>query len=344
MTDAATGATAQRLRVDGTPPWFANMAEVMDPAPELLDRLVNEFAPIGVPLEADRAWWIGFHLWMVDKFAGEVLAGHSSTPVREALWAICASGYWCNIELQRAYGIPDALINLGFNATVPTEESYANLVAQLGRRYAALEAGGDALLAYVPDLLQEAPSTGALHGTAYNGGVMALWSGTAPLGQRPAHLHVGLGGPVRMNPRDFLMIDYPIAVPEWLDRWRARYEANVRAHPDEFEQVVSGDDGGVDLRDMWSEALAWGINNWGSGVTSLDEWTQGYFDAQVYWGMVLNFGLEAVSMASISSLLERDAEAARQAVTANALQLGAWGVAVLSLIDPVGQLPELVPA
>jgi hypothetical protein len=330
------------LHVDGDPPWFPNLATVMDPAPELLDRLVTEYAPIGAELEADRAWWIGCHLWMVDKFAGEVLAGRSGAPLREALWAICASGYWCNIELQRVYGIPDALINLGFDATVPTAESYAGLVEKLELRYAALEAGGDALLAYVPALLQEAPSTGALHGTAYNGGVMALWSGTPPLGQRPAHLEVGLGGPVRMNPRDFLNIDYPIPVPDWLDRWRARYEAAVRAHPDEFERVVSGGDGGVDLREMWSEALAWGVNNWGEGVSSLDEWTQGYFDAQVYWGTVLNFGLEAVSLASIFSLLEHDAEAARQAVTANALQLGAWGVAVLALIDPVGQLPELV--
>jgi hypothetical protein len=331
------------MHVQGEAPWFPNLTHVMDPAPDLLDRLVTEWDAIGGDLEQDGAFWLGCHLWMADKLAGEALSGKEAVPLRQGVWAIYMSGYWCNVELQRVYGIPDALINFGMEATVPTEDSLADMVAKLRLRQEMLSKGGDALLDYLQELLREEPCTGALHGDAYNAGVMAIWSGTGPLGERPSHLEVQMGGPVRTNPRDFLNIDYPIPTPSWLDEWRARFEVAVRQRSTEFEAIISGEGSRTDLRDMWRQALAWGSNNWGDNVNSLDRWSQEYFNAQLFWGTVFNFGLEGVSLAALVALLERDEEAARRAVSANALQLGAWGPAVMALIDPSGSVPVLVP-
>jgi hypothetical protein len=224
-------------------------------------------------------------------------------------------------------------------ATEPTADSVADLVTKLSARQTALAGGGTALLATLPLLLREEPCTGTLHGTAYNSGYCEVVCESPPLGELPAHLRVETGA-IRVNPRDFMRIDYAMEAPSWLKRWRTAYEISVRAHPDEFERVVAGAGGAKDLRDIWTEALAWGHNNWGG--QSLNEWSQGYYDDVLDASVIYNFGLEAVSLASLVALVEGDEVAATRAVTGNALYLGSWGAAVMGLIDPDGKLPAVV--
>jgi hypothetical protein len=328
-------------RVQGEPPWFPNLAEVIDPAPALLDRLVTEFAPIGASLATQTAWWMAFHMWAVDRLAGEAMAGTSKDRLREAVWVLYASSYWSTLELQLIYGMPPAVINLGMTAASPSEDSVADFASKFSGRQAALDTGGRTLIDILPTLLREEPCTGALHGTAYNTGYVEVICEVPPLGELPGHLHVETGA-IRVNPRDFMRIDYDMPAPGWLKTWRATYENSVRAHPDTLERVVSGEGKLKDLRDIWGEGLAWGHNNWGG--QSLDKWTQPYFEDVLHWSVVYNFGLEAISLASLTALVEGDEGAAARAITGNALYLGSWGAAVMGLIDPNGKLPDVVPA
>jgi hypothetical protein len=190
-------------------------------------------------------------------------------------------------------------------------------------------------------LMREEPCTGMLHGTAYNSGYCEVVCEKAPLGELPAHL-VGETGSIRANPRDFMRLDYSLVTPVWLREWRTAFEIAVRAEPDAFERVIAGDGTQKDLRDLWTEALAWGHNNWGG--SSLDDWTQAYYDDMRYYSVVFNFGLEAVSLASFVALVTGDDEAALRALRGNTLYCGSWGAAVMGLLDVDGRLPEVVPA
>ncbi|HEX5587982.1 MAG TPA: hypothetical protein VFZ17_11795 [Acidimicrobiia bacterium] len=332
---------ASRWHVDGAPPWFESLATVLEPAPELLDRLFTEFAPIGAALNTQDSLWVSFHTWVVERLVGEELQGAAPVDQRAAIWAIYATSYWSMLELTVHFGVPPAVLNLGMEPTAPTDDSVADLVAKLTARFDALAAGDAAVREQLSVLQREEPCTGTLHGTAYNSGYCEVVCEQAPLGELPAHLS-GETGLIRANPRDFMRLDYSIAVPTWLRDWRTTFEIAVRAEPDAYERAIVGDGTQKNLRDLWTEALAWGHNNWGG--SSLDDWTQAYYDDMAYYGVVYNFGLEAVSLATFVALVTRDDEAALRALRGNTLYCGSWGAAVMGLLDVDGRLPEVVPA
>lgn len=342
MDDAphAEAIPARRWRVDGEPPFFENLGASLRPAPELLDQLVTEFAPIGDTLHTQRAWWLAFHVWMIDRLGGADLRDAPDASVTDGVWCIYATGYWSMLEQQRNFGIPPGVINLGMQAREPGPDSVADLVAKLADRLGILAEGGNAALRELPRLLREEPCTGTLHGAAYNSGYIEVICEFAPLGEVPEHL-AAMDGAIRANARDFLRLDYGVPVPQYLVSWRRRFEIAARHEAERFEEIISGSDHDKDLRQIWSEALEWGHNNWGGD--SLRQWTQDYYDDCAYWSIVFNFAIEAAALASFVALLEQDEQAGIRAVRANTLYLGSWGAAVMGLLDPTGRLPDIVP-
>jgi hypothetical protein len=328
------------MRVEGSPPWFPNIAAHMDPAPDLLNRIAAEYAPIAAEHDPGIVWW-GLHNFAIDKLVGLALQGQLRDNLREAYWVVYATGYWASLQQQRMRGVPSAIINLGVPIAPPSEMLVADLAAKHAVRAALLAGNGGALLDAIPGLLREAPGTGLLHGACYNAAATEASSEAPPLGVRSASLAM-TPGMVRVNPRDFMRFDYGIPAPDWLRAWRATYEASVRAHPETYERILAADGDLSDLRALWREAHAWGYNNWGKATE--EKPSQSYFDSSTYWAVVFNFAAEAVAMAAFTALLEHDAEAAKRAITGNALLLGSWGSFVMGLTDPVGQLPDFVPA
>jgi hypothetical protein len=343
MTDGlvADPGVAVRWHVDGAPPWFPNLATVLEPAPDLLDELFTEFSPIGAALRTQDSFWLGFHTWVVERFIAQELRGVAAADQRAAIWAVYATSYWSMLELTLHFGVPPAVINLGMEAVAPSEDSVSDLVTKLTGRQEALAGDGTDLVALLATLMREEPCTGTLHGTAYNAGYCEVISEHVPLGELPVHLDVTTGA-IRANARDFMRLDYAIPVPEWLSEWRTRFEIAVRANPDAFDAALAGDGAQKDLRAIWGEALDWGHNNWGG--QSLDKWTQEYFEDVLHWSLVFNTALEGVSLAGFVALVDRDADAALRAVRANTVFLGSWGAAVMGLLDVDGHLPTAVPA
>jgi hypothetical protein len=314
----------------------------MDPAPDLLDQLVGEFAPLAAKLASPDAYWLGLQMWMVDRLVGPAMTGETTaTDLRRQVWPIYATAYWCCLEIQKLYGVPVGVQKLGFSAQPPTEEFLQGFADKLAMREAALAKGGAECLRVLPEILREEPTTGALHGMAYNAGYVVTIAEDPPLGQRPKHLKIQTGE-LRINSRDFMRVDYGIPSPDYLKQWRTRFEAAVLAHPDAYEQIIVGQPGEKNLRDLWHEAVIWGHHNWGADVTT--QWVQGPYQENVRYSVILNFPLEAVSLAAFVALLNGDEEAAERAVLANALILGCWGPAVMGLLDTDGALPKVVQA
>jgi hypothetical protein len=336
MTDIAEKWHAE----GGEIPRFPNLDSVMDPAPELLDRLVTSFAPVAEKISTPELYWYPAHIHMWNELIGEQLDGDAVTTLREAAWIVYTTTYWSNVEYVALYGIPDAVTRHGFEPTKATEESFADLVGKLQERYDVLGGSDDDVFAFVPRVLRDFPG-GAVYSSAYNGAGIAMWSEPGDLGQRPSHLEVRFGGPLRMTPRDFLRVDYPIPIPGWLQRCRTAYEISVRNHPEEYERVLRGEEGDADLRDLWKESFEFSAANWGSGSHSLDDWTQEFFDEQLFWGMTNTFGYEAVSLTAMKAMIEHDAELARRALRANTIHTVAWATAIPSYLDADYQLPEI---
>lgn len=84
-----------------------------------------------------------------------------------------------------------------------------------------------------------------MHGAAYNSGFREVISEARPPSECPAHLNVETGS-IRVNPRDFMRIDYAQPVQNWLKECRSSYEKAVRAYPD----VRAYRD-----RDQWDECV-----------------------------------------------------------------------------------------
>lgn len=75
------------------------------------------------------------------------------------------------------------------------------------------------------------------------------------------------------------------------------------------------------------------------GGESNDKWSDAYFEGALHWSSVLNFGLEAMGLATFVAMINQDPEAARRAVLVNTLYVGAtpgWGV---GLFDKNATLP-----
>ena len=319
----------------------ADLAKVMPETPALMESLVAEFAPTAAKLASQDIYWLGFSGWMTDRLSGPIMDGSvDAAAIGPQAWAIYASSIWGGVELRNlreaTHSAPQmdaAMAQMMATRLAKGQEDMAN---KLNLRLAALAGGPAKCLEILPTLLRDDSTTGPVHGMAYNAGVQVVKTEDPPIGrrrpQRPAR-----PAAVRINVRDFMRVDYDMPTPQYLKVWRSSFERAVTAHPDAYEAVIKGAPGQENLRDLWSRAVLLGLKTWGGEAN--DKWTDAYFDGALHWSTVLNFGLEAMGLATFVALINQDGEAARRAVLANALYVGAtpgWGV---GMMDKTATLP-----
>jgi hypothetical protein len=327
----------------GSPPLLPMLAAVMPAGPELMDRLVTEFAPTAVTLSTQQAYWLGLNGWMTDRLSGPIMEGAvGADEVGEQAWAVYASSYWGAIELRENWGMPPALARLGMTPPPhPYSDVQQAMAGLMTQRMTAVHAGGEACLNILPSILREAAPTGPVHGVGYNAGVQVVKTEDPPIGQRRAHRPVK-PSVVRINGRDFLRVDYDMATPQYLKVWRSAFERAVAANPDAYETLIAGDEGETSLREIWRNAVAFGNTTWGGDAQ--DVWTDAYWEETIRWSSIVTFGMEATAMAAFVAVVNRDADAAMRAVLCNALYLGAtWGW-LIGLLDTDAALPRLSAA
>ena len=103
----------------GLPPLLPELAAVLPAAPDLVDHLVAEFAPMAASLSTPQAYWVGLNGWMTDRLSGPVLEGNvTADEIGAQAWAVYASSYWGALELREHWGMPPAMKRMGM--TLPT--------------------------------------------------------------------------------------------------------------------------------------------------------------------------------------------------------------------------------
>jgi hypothetical protein len=332
---------SEDLRLEGgAPPLTGELAALMPPAPALMDRLASEFAATAAALSTPQAYWLGLNGWMTDRLSEPVMEGNvTADDVGERAWAVLASSYWGGLELREHWGMPPALKNMGMTPpSPPFAEVQSGVAALMTQRMSAIRAGGEACLRLLPSILREASTSGPIHGVGYNAGVQVVKTEDPPIGQRRAHRQAKPSA-VRINGRHFLRVDYDLPTPRYLKVWRSAFERAVTAAPDVFERLLVGDDGDTDLRDIWTNAVAFGNVTWGADAQ--DNWSDAYWDETIRWSSILTFGMEAAALAAFVALINSDPDAAMLAVMANALYLGATPGWLIGLLDTDAALPRL---
>ncbi|MGE3834471.1 MAG: hypothetical protein AB7H43_06755 [Acidimicrobiia bacterium] len=338
--DAETGATTGRFV--GEWPTDPALDGVLDEAPELLGSLADEFAPTADTLSTPQAYWIALNGWITDRLSGPILEGATSADeLSRQAWTVFVSAYWGGMELRTNWGMPPAMERLGIQLAPPFAEPLQGLGAQLAARFTALQGSDDDCLRYVEELLHDGTGTGAIWNTAYNAGCQVVKTEDPPIGQRRPHRRPR-PGVVRINPRDFMRVDYEMPTPEYLKVWRSAFERAVTASPERYEAVIAGEAGQEGLREIWARGVTFGNTSWGDGAN--DGWTDEYFDESLHWSTVVNLGLEAISHASFVAVIDRDADAARRAIMGNTIYVGMGTGWLLGFLDLDGRFPELTPA
>jgi hypothetical protein len=334
-----SGAQELHLR-GGAPPLMADLAAVMPAAPAFMDGLVNEFAPTAATLSTPQAYWIGLNGWMTDRLSGPIMEGSvGADEIGEQAWAVYASSYWGALELREHWGMPPALQRIGMTLPPhPYVDVQQGMVALMSQRMAAVRAGGDACLGILASILREASPTGPIHGVGYNAGVQVVKTEDPPIGQRRPHRQPK-PAVVRINGRDFMRVDYDMATPQYLKVWRSAFERAVTGNPDAYERIIVGDEGDVNLRDIWKNAVAFGNTTWGGDAQ--DQWTDAYWEETIRWSSIVTFGMEATAMAAFVAVINQDPEAATRAVMCNALYLGATSGWLIGLLDTDAELPQI---
>jgi hypothetical protein len=308
-----------------------------------MDELVAEFEPTAATLATPQAYWVGLNGWMTDRLSGPIMEGRvTADEVGRQAWAIYATSYWGGLELREHWGMPPALKNLGMTPpTPPFAEVQQGVVALMTQRMTAIRGGGDDCLDILPSILREPSTSGPIHGVGYNAGVQVVKTEDPPIGQRRPH-RPAKPSVVRINGRHFMRVDYDLPTPPYLKVWRSAFERAVTAQPEAYEKLLVGDSGQVDLRDIWRSAVAFGNTTWGGDAQ--DVWTEEYWEETIRWSSILTFGMEAAGLAAFVAVINRDPEAARLAVMANALYLGATPGWLLGLIDTGATLPRITSA
>lgn len=338
--DIAPLATGVKLRFNGSVPLIPALAEVMPEDRALINALTTEFAPTASKLATQKAYWAGLNGWTTDRLSGPIMEGEvSADSLGEQAWAVYATSYWGGMELREHWGMPPVIEKLGLKMKPPFAEVQQGIAKNMTTRMAALNGGGDDCLALLPALMREDTTTGTVHAIAYNAGVQVVKTEDPPVGQRRPHREPK-PSVVRINPRHFMRVDYDLPTPHYLKVWRSNFERAVTADPKAYEQAIVGEAGQEDLREIWKRGVAYGNTTWGGDAQ--DKWTDAYFDETIHWSSVLTFGLEAVGLAALVAVINRDPEAARRAVMGNALYVGASSGWLLGLLDTEAKLPSVI--
>jgi len=340
MPETAESAAEKVQLVGGLPPLVPELAELMPPAPALIDQLASDFSPTAAALSTPQAYWDGLNGWMTDRLSGSVLEGTlTADDIGEAAWAIYASSYWGGMELREHWGMPPALKNLGMTPpSPPFAEVQQGVILLLAQRMNAIRGGGADCLQFLPSILREASTTGPIHGVGYNAGVQVVKTEDPPIGQRRPNRQAK-PSVVRINGRHFMRVDYDLPTPQYLKLWRSEFERAVTGHPDAYEELLVGGEGEVDLREIWKSAVEFGNLTWGGDAQ--DNWSDAYWEETIRWSSVLTFGMEATGLAAFVALLNQDPRAAKLAVMCNAIYLGATPGWLVGLLDTGAELPRI---
>jgi hypothetical protein len=342
MTDQAESVAKQLHLVDAEAPLGPEMAALTPAAPELMDRLASEYTAT-VTLSTPQAYWTGLNGWMTDRLSGPIMDGEvTADEIGGQTWAIYATSCWGGMELREHWGMPPVIASMGDAAPKPPfTDVQQGVVTLMTQRMAAIRGGGEECLKLLPSILREPSTSSPIHGVGYNAGVQVVKTEDPPIGQRrPQRPHTP--GAVRINGRDFLRVDYDLSTPRYLKEWRSAFERAVTADPDAYEQILAGDDGEQDLREIWKNAVAFGNQTWGGD--SQDPWTEAYWKETIRWSSILTFGMEAAGMAAFVALINQDADAALRAVMCNALYLGATPGWFIGLLNTDAKLPHISEA
>jgi hypothetical protein len=342
MNDHDQLRAAAKLRVKGSAPLVPALAEAIDEAPALMDALATEFAPIAAQLATQQSYWIAINGWITDRLSGPIMEGEVGVEsLGEQAWAAYASACWGGMELRENWGMPPAMDRLGIKIAPPFAEPQQTIADNIALRVAALKAGPERCLGILPALMHDDGGMGAIWSTAYNAGCQVVKTEDAPVGQRRPH-RTPRPSAVRINARDFMRVDYDLPTPHYLKVWRSAFERAVTANPEAYEKAIVGEAGQTDLRAIWARGVGFGNTTWGQGAN--DMWTDAYFDDVLHWSTVVNFGLEAVSLAAFVAVINQDAEAARRAVMGNALYVGMPSGWLVGMLDTGGKLPTVAAA
>jgi hypothetical protein len=343
MPDQAQTETKRLHLEGGDPPLIPELAAVMPAAPELMDRLVSEFAPTAATLSTPQAYWVGLNGWMTDWLSGPIMEGKVTVDeVGEQAWAIYATSAWGGMELREHWGMPPALKNMGMTPPKPPfPEVQQGVVQLMTQRLDAIRGGGEQCLALLPQILREASTSSPIHGVGYNAGVQVVKTEDPPIGQRRPHRQPK-PSVVRINGRHFMRVDYDMPVPQYLKVWRSAFERAVTGNPEAYEKILVGDEGDTDLREIWKNAVAFGNTTWGGDAQ--DVWTDAYWEETIRWSSILTFGMEAAGFAAFVAIINQDPDAAKLAVMANALYLGATPGWLVGLLNVDAKLPQISEA
>ncbi|MDO8364365.1 MAG: hypothetical protein Q7V88_15850 [Actinomycetota bacterium] len=324
----------------GGPPLSADFASWIAAAPDLADRLVNEFAPVATTLTTQQAYWIGLNGWITDRLSGPIMNGEVTVDELGAqTWAVYASSYWGGLELREHWGMPPAMERIGMQLPQhPFIEVQQGMVGLLRQRLEAVHGGGAACLQALPAILRDASPNGPIHGSGYNAGVQVVKTEDPPIGQRRPH-RTPRPAAVRINSRAFMRVDYDMPTPQYLKESRSAFERAVTSHPEEYERIIRGEHGETNLRDVWKTAVEYGNLTWGGDAQ--DGWTDAYWEESIRWSSTVNFGLEAAGQAAFVALLTGDEDAALRAVMCNVIYLGASPGWLLGLLDVEATLPTV---
>ncbi|HEY1831204.1 MAG TPA: hypothetical protein VGG38_13280 [Acidimicrobiales bacterium] len=340
MGDSTESVVKEVKLVGGAPPLVPELADLMPASPELMDRLASEFEPVSAMLATPQAYWDGLNGWMTDRLSGSVLGGNLTVDeVGEAAWAIYASSYWGGMELREHWGMPLALKNLGMTPpSPPFADVQQGVILLMTQRMQAVRGGGDHCLRLLPSILREASTTGPIHGVGYNAGVQVVKTEDPPIVQRRPNRQPK-PSVIRINGRHFMRVDYDLPTPQYLKIWRSEFERAVTAHPDAYEELIAGEEGDVDLREIWKSAVEFGNLTWGGDAQ--DHWSNAYWEETIRWSSILTFGMEATGLAAFVALLNQDPEVAMLAVMCNAIYLGATPGWLIGLLDTDAKLPQI---
>jgi hypothetical protein len=340
--DRRSAQPASKLRVKGSVPLLPNLTKVMPESTALMDALATEFAPLAARLATQQAYWVAINGWITDRLSGPIMQGEvSAESIGEQAWAVVASSYWGGMELREDWGMPPAMERLGIKITAPFAELQQSLADSMAVRVAALKGGGDHCLQLLQTLLHDETGFGVIWNVAYNAGCQVVKTEDPPVGQRRPH-RTPRPSAVRINTRDFMRVDYDMLAPQYLKVWRSAFERAVTANPQAYEKAIVGEPGQKDGREIWKKAVVFGNTTWGAGAN--DAWTTAYFDDVLHWSTVVNFGLEASSLAAFVAVIDQDPETAKRAVMGNALYMGMASGWLMGMLDVGGKLPPVTPA
>jgi hypothetical protein len=249
---------APKLRVEASVSLLPNLAELMHPAPALMDALASEFAPTAARLSTQKAYWLALNGWITDRLSGPMMDGKVGTEnVGEHAWAVYTSSYWGGMELRENWGMPSVIQKMGVKMAPPFAEVQQAVARNLTQR--------------------EDSTSGIVYPIAYNAGVQVVKTEDSPVGQRRPQ-RPPKPSAVRINGRDFMRVDYDLPTPHYLKVWRSAFERAVTANPPAYEGAILGEAGQTNLRDIWKRAVVYGNTTWGGDAN--DKWSEAYFNAR----------------------------------------------------------------